>query len=1321
MWRHDAQRSGYTSAQVPLRLQHCWTYQGPAPRPAWPASQDKLQFDVAPHAVVARGVVYITSSESDRVTACDLNSGIELWRFYAQGPIRFAPAEHDGRVFVVADDGYLYCLDAASGELDWKFLGGPRERWTLGNGRLISSWPARGGPVAVENKVYFAASIWPFMGIFIHCLDAATGAVVWTNSGDGMNLTVQPHGAPAFATVAPQGHLVVSGDRLLVPGGRSTPAMFDRHTGRLLSFAYDGKRGSHQVFADGIHYFVDQFACDLQTGQKSHPETPLLATPDTLLYLEGRRLQGFSLTGQLVSEKKIDRLGKETTTTKFVRSPVFDVELDEPCDRVPLQAESRVVVLAGRQIRIYELSSNRAELPALPASCRWNVAGDVVDALVADGRLLLTTRQGQVICLGPPERAVAGAAQNAGAGSAAGAAALAAGEELRHSPSGPAVANDVAAPRPAGPTAADRALVRALRELADPRTLGNTARNTARRRQDRSPAAAEAAAELPPVSDQDQPQRDGYTILWGPATESFLQAWLEATDGQLIIIDSDASRIAQLRRQLDQQGCYGRRVSGFHLPAGLPSASEVAAHDRGKGILDRQPVTEEGRWATPLPSYLASTVIVPASETALNKDACREIYRWLRPYGGMACFATSRAQHETLQAVVEQLRTESDEFADAQWQRVGEQSILRRSAGLPGAGQWTHQYADAGQSGVSHDTLVKAPLGILWFGGPSNDSILPRHGHGPAPQVAGGRIVIEGPNLLRALDAFTGRLLWEREFVDLGKYYDNTSHFPGASEIGSNYVTLADRVYVVYGSTIVALDAATGETVQEFRLRAERGASPPFGFLAVWNDVLVATSTPLDVIAAPKDKASRVDSLNAALSEVRYASASKMIVAFDRHSGRELWRRTAEYNFRHNSLALGGGKVFCVDRFSEEKLKALARRGVQLETHPQLYALDVVTGNVAWSHDQDVFGTFLNYSEDHDLLLQGGSLFRDRAYDEIGQGMVAYRGATGAVLWQDAEVVYNGPCLLWRDKIITNGNGGFSLDLLTGKRTGWTYQREYGCNTAFGCQNLLTYRSGAAGFYDLLNDSGTGNWGGFRSSCTNNLIPAEGLLCAPDYTRTCNCAYQNQSSLALIHQPELDYWTFGGPMDKGKIAVNFGAPGDRRDPSGTLWVEYPVVGGKSPDPRITTSPGGREIDADKSKATAADGGLAEGKLNSVRYFSSRVAAADLPWIYASSLSGVREITIAHPRPGRPVHVRLYFAELEADLAATRRFGIRLQSREVEQEFNIAQAAGGAFRGVVRDYPLHTDEQAIHISLVPCDNSETTIAGLEIVTEFTDAN
>ena len=81
-----------------------------------------------------------------------------------------------------------------------------RSRNILGNQRLISTWPIRGGPVLLDGTIYFTAGIWPFMGIFIHAVDAQTGKVVWTNSGDSCPYVIQPHNSPAFGGFVPRGH-----------------------------------------------------------------------------------------------------------------------------------------------------------------------------------------------------------------------------------------------------------------------------------------------------------------------------------------------------------------------------------------------------------------------------------------------------------------------------------------------------------------------------------------------------------------------------------------------------------------------------------------------------------------------------------------------------------------------------------------------------------------------------------------------------------------------------------------------------------------------------------------------------------------------------------------------------------------------------------------------------------------------------------------------------------------------------------------------------------------------------------------------------------
>jgi hypothetical protein len=116
--------------------------------------------------------------------------------------------------------------------------------------------------------------------------------------------------------------------------------------------------------------------------------------------------------------------------------------------------------------------------------------------------------------------------------------------------------------------------------------------------------------------------------------------------------------------------------------------------------------------------------------------------------------------------------------------------------------------------------------------------------------------------MLRAVDVYTGRLLWERDFKDIGKYYDNTSHQPGANEIGSNYVSVSDAVYVVYEDNIHVLDPATGRTTKEFSpqdafRQMPRKDRPRWGTIAVWEDLLLATASPISVPL--KDKKGRTN------------------------------------------------------------------------------------------------------------------------------------------------------------------------------------------------------------------------------------------------------------------------------------------------------------------------------------------------------------------------------------------------------------------------------------------------------------------------------
>lgn len=238
MWRHNPGRTGITTADLPTSMKVAWVRDLPIIEPAF--HNERLQFDAGYEPVIAGGKVLIASSRNDSVTAYDVVTGEEAWTFRTNGPVRLAPAVWNNSVCFGSDDGCFYCLELTSGDLRWKRQAVPSSRRLLGNRRLISVWPVRGGPVAVDGIVYFAAGVWPFEGVFVYAVEVETGKVLWRNDRMGYLFGQQPHNTEAIGGLAPQGYLLVNGDELVVPCSTAYPARLNRHTGELIKFELPG-------------------------------------------------------------------------------------------------------------------------------------------------------------------------------------------------------------------------------------------------------------------------------------------------------------------------------------------------------------------------------------------------------------------------------------------------------------------------------------------------------------------------------------------------------------------------------------------------------------------------------------------------------------------------------------------------------------------------------------------------------------------------------------------------------------------------------------------------------------------------------------------------------------------------------------------------------------------------------------------------------------------------------------------------------------------------------------------------------------------------
>jgi len=1323
MWRFDANRSASSPENLPAELHLQWTRQYPPRVQVWddPLNHDLMPYDKVFEPVVMGDRMFVGFNDSDKVVALDIRDGEELWSFHADGPVRFPPVGWQDKVYFSSDDGYMYCAGAMDGRLKWRFRGGPSERKVLGNGRVISAWPARGGPVLRDGRVYFAASIWPFMGTFIYSLNAETGEIVWVNDGTGAQFIKQPHSAPAFAGVAPQGALVATREKLLVPGGRSVPAAFDLQTGEFRYFHInDGGKGTGGSFvvANETEFFVHTRlrgvrAANLKTG-KTTPFThgePVL--DGSLLYAATENKEGRFIHAVDTSE-----VVPWEDEPQWALKYLWDIKADASGDLI--KAGQRLYAAGTNSLTAIEVNSQQPRIA-------WSqpVQGEVLRLLAARGKLFAVTADGRIMAFGGSD-----------------------------------------APLPIRwEEGKDRGNLRS--NDRSPKEYSLSPSDGERVREKGIPAGKQSAKAMAKAKSilKQAGTDEGYALWFGVDDGELIEALLVQSKLQIVAVDPDAMKVDRLRRRFDASGLYGTRVV---LHASDPVSFKA-------------------------PPYMANLIGIGESFVSQLRDrqVWQAIYESVRPYGGVIWAPAEDRTQSELAWFIQRANLEKAKLHPSE----GHLLVIRDGA-LPGAADWTHQYGDIANTVKSDDARVKAPLGLLWFGGPSNMDVLPRHGHGPPEQVVGGRMFIQGMSSMSARDVYTGRLLWHTDFGNLGTFgiyynetYTNTplstaynqKHIPGANGRGANYIATEDALYLVAGSSCLVVDARTGKVRKTISMPPRPGGTeaPEWGYIGIYENILLGGYG----FAHYPQKFTSFEKTDAATIEDY--SGSDGLAAFDRHTGRLLWRVQPRHSFIHNGIVAGNGRVYCLDKLPQSAVDKLKRRGASAMVNHRLQAFDIQSGKLLWEDERNIFGTWLGYSKQHDVLLLAGASASDRLSDEVGQGMTAYRGTDGNVLWQDLKRKYTGPCILHNDLILTSANsyeassGAFKLldgtpylieNPLTGKLEPWRISRTYGCNNIIASENLLTFRSGAAGFYDLVSKSGTANIGGFKSGCTANLVVANGVLNAPDYTRTCSCAYQNQTSLALVHMPEMELWTYshlGLDAEAGerieRVGINFGAPGDRRAEDGTLWLEYPTVGGDSPGLGIKVT--GSDVAYFRRHASQVSGGpglrwVAASGLRDCKTITITpeivrprltrptatpddeedeviIISTNAPSSVGSSgartgtgrrgfgrgrggNSGINNASAKPPRTYSPMPytVRLYFLEPDELKSGQRVFSVALQGRSVLENLDIARDAGGNNRSMVKEFNGVIIEKDLDLTFTRASGTQAgpILSGIELIAE-----
>lgn len=482
------------------------------------------------------------------------------------------------------------------------------------------------------------------------------------------------------------------------------------------------------------------------------------------------------------------------------------------------------------------------------------------------------------------------------------------------------------------------------------------------------------------------------------------------------------------------------------------------------------------------PKYFANLMVSARSvEGGPRIVESKKTSRLQRPFGGVVCFG-----------------------------RPGAMTFKTRGP-LKDAGEWTHQYSNPANTLCTTDT-IKGPLKAVWFR--DIDLEVPqRHGRGPSPLFYQGRLFAEGVDELIAVDAYNGRPLWRFEQKGVLAAY-NGDHIVGTTVTGSNICIAGNSLFLRNGPKCFRIDTATGKVLATFIAPKHPNGKPAtWGFLACEDGVLFGST-------ANETHIVRHAYLRADSQMRRQFSESTSLFAFDVKTGKLLWQYDAAKSIRHNSIAIGAGRVHLIDRalaVDDLLARTAARRGGKPKTPAvghqtgELIALDVRTGKRSWKSKKDIFGTTLAFSKQFDILLMFYQPTVFHLPSEVGGRIAAHSASEGYRLWEK-KVKYSTRPLINEGTIVAHPS---ALDLATGEPRPMGVLKSYGCGQLSGSRNLLMFRSGTLGYYDSTRKAGTENYGGIRPGCWINALPVGGLVLVPDASAGCRCSYQNRSWIAL--------------------------------------------------------------------------------------------------------------------------------------------------------------------------------------------------------------
>jgi outer membrane protein assembly factor BamB len=650
-------------------------------------------------------------------------------------------------------------------------------------------------------------------------------------------------------------------------------------------------------------------------------------------------------------------------------------------------------------------------------------------------------------------------------------------------------------------------------------------------------------------------QVDGHVIrkLEAPRVRELVGSILEESgtrQGYALIVGATDGRIA---REIARNSEL-RVVGAMRDPEGI----EIAR----RGLPDpRVSFHHVSTAALPYQSLFANLIICDATSSpgGVPGYSAGEILRVLRPSGGtlLVLGPDPGALEEWGSGVLDGWRV----TFDASHPDEPARGILHRSA-LEGAGEWTHLYAEPGNSASSGDRLTRGDMDLQWFGRPGPREMVDRHHRNVPPLYKDGRCFIPGDRIVYAADAYNGTILWSARLPAsrrLGVFLDSTNLVVDEQHL---WWAAADRCH--------GFDVATGEETRVHEVpelpRLGAGASEElvWGYLSCVGDTLFGSACRTD--AAYREQSRAGD--QALWYQGMKLVTSEALFALDRRDGdvRWTWRGGAVVN---TTITLADGMIWFVETTSP---RALADPVGQLPLaelfdggEQTLVCLDATDGTERWRRPLDTEAlTEVCYLATADgILLLSGSR---RVEPTVEYHYFAFDAATGEPRWKANHLTglpddgghgeYN------RHPTIVEGTvyaWPYALELQTGERIeGWKFDRRgHGCGAISASAASLFWRGGNPWMLDLEEGAEALRLNSVsRPGCWINILPAGGLVLVPEASSGCTCAFPFQMSMAFHPAPPPPRIEPAGSLFVGHITPRL------IDPRGGGTIRYTLDGGE---------------------------------------------------------------------------------------------------------------------------------------------------------------